>query len=507
MEKLGGMKRMYDYDLVRRLHHHDGLSRREISKLCGYHRKTINKMLLYSSPPGYRQQKSRSKSKLGPFLRIIDQILKDDKKAPKKQRHTAKRIMVRLQEEHGFAGSYTIVKDYVREKKLRLKEVYLPLEQRPGTSQIDFGSARVVIDGVEEKAYLFCMALPFSDGIFVQAYPTEAFEAVAVGQSAAYRFFGGVPPEALYDNMSTVVKAVLRGKERELTESFLALRSHYLFKSRFCNVARGNEKGVVEGLVGYARRNFLVPIPSFPSWEALNVYLETECRRRLDQKAVGKEQTVGEYLEEERATFLALPPVTFDACRVESRTANSLSLVKFKNSAYSVPVEYAHRQVTVKAYVFELKICHKNETIAVHQRSYKRNDFVFDPVHFLPLLERKPGGLDSAQPFTEWKLPECFRDLRRYLEARSQNAGKREYIQVLQLLRDFPLAEVSRAVKKAQGLSCLNFDAIKMLILSSQEPSWSATRLSATMMQGLPKVVVKQTEAASYGLLTGGGQL
>ncbi len=498
---------MYDYDLVRRLHYHDGMSRREISKLYGYHRKTINKMLRYSSPPGYRQQKSRVKGKLDPFLPIIDQILQDDKKAPRKQRHTAKRIMVRLQEEYGFSGSYTIVKDYVREKKLRLKEVYLPLEQPPGTSQIDFGSARVIIDGTQEKAHIFCMALPFSDGIFVQAYPSEAFEAVAAGHNAAYRFFGGVPPEALYDNMSTAVKAVLCDQGRELCENFLALRSHYLFKSRFCNVARGNEKGVVEGLVGFARRNFLVPIPRFPSWEALNAHLETECRRRLSQKAAGKEQTIGEYLAEEQATFLPLPPVPFESCRVESRTASSLSLVRFENSAYSVPVEYGHRQLVVKAYVFKVKICHKNETIAVHQRSYERHDSVYDPVHYLPLLERKPGGLDSAQPFTEWQLPQCFDDLRRYLEARSQNAGKREYIQVLQLLRDFPLADVSRGVKKAQELSCLNFDAIKMLILSSREPSWSAIRLSATMMQGLPRVEVKRTDNARYDLLTGGGRL
>lgn len=224
---------MYDYDLVRSLYYNDELSRREISKRCGYHRKTINKMLRYSSPPGYCQQKNRVKGKLDPFLPIIDQILLDDKKAPKKQRHTAKRIMVRLQEEYGFTGSYTIVKDYVREKKLRLREVYLPLEQHPGTSQIDFGSARVVIDGTEQKAHIFCMALPFSDGIYVQAYPSEAFEAVAAGHNAAYHFFGGVPPEALYDNMSTAVKAVLRGKGRELTENFLALRSHYLFKSVF----------------------------------------------------------------------------------------------------------------------------------------------------------------------------------------------------------------------------------------------------------------------------------
>ena len=187
------MKTMFEYDLVRRFHFRKGLSRHEISRQTGLHRKTINKMLLYARPPGYRLQQPRPKAKLGPFLGIIDQILEDDQKAPPKQRHTAKRILVRLQEEFGFTGSYTIVKDYVREKRQGMREVYFPLEHRPGTSQIDFGLARVIIGGQEVKAFVFCMALPFSDAVFVRAYPTEALEAVQDGHNAAYAFFGGCP--------------------------------------------------------------------------------------------------------------------------------------------------------------------------------------------------------------------------------------------------------------------------------------------------------------------------
>ena len=160
------MKKMFEYDLVRRLHFRNGLSRHEISRRTGFHRKTINKMLRYARPPGYRLKHPRPKSKLDPFLGIIDQILEDDRQAPLKQRHTAIRILARLREEYGFTGSYTIIKDYVREKRLRLKEVYFPLEHRPGTSQIDFGAAKVIIGGQECKAHLFCMALPYSDAVF-----------------------------------------------------------------------------------------------------------------------------------------------------------------------------------------------------------------------------------------------------------------------------------------------------------------------------------------------------
>ncbi len=145
--------------------------------------------------------------------------------------------------------------------------------------------------------------------------------------------------------------------------------------------------------------------------------------------------------------------------------------------------------------------------IAVHPRSYNRDDFVFDPLHYLPLLERKPGGLDGAMPFVSWELPECFHTLRRYLEARGGNGGKREYIQVLQLLRDFPLPELRHAIERAFECSCVNFDSVKMILLSSREPSFEAVRLSDERMEGLPKIQIEKSDNACYGALMGGGAL
>ena len=499
------MKKMFEYDLVRRLHYREGLSRHEISRRTGLHRKTINKMLQYSGPPGYRLNQPRPQPKLGPYLAVIDQILADDLKAPPKQRHTAKRILHRLQEEFGFTGSYTIVKDYVRQKRTRMREVFFPLEQRPGTSQVDFGRATVVIAGREHTAHLFCMALPFSDAIFVKAYPTEALEAVQDGHNAAYTFFAGVPPTSLYDNMSTAVKAIFKGRSRDLTDGFLALRSHYLFTSCFCNVGRPNEKGLVERLVGYVRRNFLVPIPRFASWSALNSYLLAQCLRRLTLKAAGKEKTIGEFLQEERGSFLPLPAVPFEACRLEQRKVTSLSLVRFQQNNYSVPVEYAYQPVTVKADVDFLQIAHREAIIARHERCYGKDEFIFNPVHYLPLLQRKPGALDGARPFTSWELPGCFAMLRRYLEARNGNAGRREYILILQLLRDFPVPEVRRAIEKALEYHSVTFESIKMLVLSSREPSFEAVRLSAERLEGLPKVHIAGADPSRYRALLAGG--
>ena len=496
---------MYEYELVRRMFYNDKLSRREISRRTGYHRRTIRRMLQYSSPPGYQMKTPRSKNTLGPFIPIIDQILQEDQNRKKKQRHTAVRIFNRLRDEHNYTGGYTIVKDYVRDKKTRLKEVYLPLEQRPGTAQIDFGQAEVKIAGILQTAHFFCMALSFSDAFFVKAYPGEGFEAVADGHQSSYRFFDGVPPIHLYDNMSTAVKSVLEGKEREVTDEFLSLRSHYLFQSRFCNVARPNEKGVVERLVGYTRRNFFVPIPEFGSWEELNVYLEEQCRKRLEKKASGKDKTVRELLQEERSTFRSLPTAAFEGYPKETRRVSSLCLVRFKTNSYSVPIAYAYRQVTVTVYPFTIEISHKDELIAVHKRSYERYDFVFDPLHYLPLLEKKPGGLDGAMPFTDWDLPECFHQLRRYLEARGGNRGKKEYIEILQLLRDFGLPEVRRGIEKAFEYSCVKLESIKMFILAGREPAWEAVRLSEERLQGLPKVRIDRVDSARYGALMRGG--
>ena len=507
------MKKLYEYDLVRRMFFNDGLSRHEISRCTGLHRKTVSKMLLYASPPGYRLAKPRPKPKLNPFLPIIDQILESDSQAPKKQRHTAKRIFDRLKQEHGFNGGYTIVKDYVREKRLRLKEVYFPLEQKPGTSQIDFGQAKVVIEGKERTAYMFCMVLSYSDAVFVKAYQTEAIEAVQDGHNSAYEFLEGVPPLNLYDNMSTAVKKIFKakmsaaGKKRDLTDDFIALRSHYLFLSCFCNVGRANEKGVVEGIVGYVRRNFFVPVPRFNSWEELNSYLLDQCRKRLSTTVSGKAKTIGELLEQERSTFRQLPSEPFDACRKEERRVTSLSLVHFKTNSYSVPVEYAYREVTVKAYVDKVKICHKALVIAIHERCYQKDEFIFDPRHYLRLLERKPGGLDGALPFSSWELPECFATLRRYLEARNGNPGKREYIKILQLLRDFGITEVKKAIEKAFEYNAVNFESINMLIMSGKDPLFEAVRLSEQRLAALPVINIKSVDASCYQTLLTGERL
>ena len=253
---------MYNVDVylwARRAVMVKGMSIREASRTYGLHRDTASKMLAYSVPPGYRRKSPPRRPKLEAYTGVIDRILEDDHRVPKKQRHTAKRIYERLRDEYAFDGGYTIVKDYVREHRRRTREMFVPLSHRPGQAQCDFGEALVVIGGVQRKAHCFVLGLPHSDGCFVKAYPAETTEAFLDGHVSAFAFLGGVPRSILYDNTRLAVAKIL-GDGRQRTRAFTELQSHYLFDDRFGRPGKGNDKGKVEGLVGYARRNFLVLI-------------------------------------------------------------------------------------------------------------------------------------------------------------------------------------------------------------------------------------------------------
>ena len=238
------------------------------------------KILKHSVPPGYQRGQAPKRPKLDPYTGIIDQILEDDKSESKKQRHTCKRIFEWLRDEHGYSGGITIVTDYVRARKRLGKEVFVPLAHDPGHAQVDFGEAWAIIAGVRRKVHYFALDLPHSDACFVKAYPAETTEAFCDGHVAAFGFFGGIPLSILYDNTTLAVAKIKKDGKRVRTETFTKLQSHYLFQDKFARPAKGNEKGKVEGLIGYVRRNYLVPIPRFDSFDALNAWLEEQCLKR-----------------------------------------------------------------------------------------------------------------------------------------------------------------------------------------------------------------------------------
>jgi transposase len=480
----------------------EGISRREAARRFGIDPRTVVKMLLFSVPPGYRRSRPPARPKLDPFVGVIDGILAEDKGRPVKQRHTSKRIFERLRDEHGYLGGQTIVKDYVLSQRQRQREMFVPLRHDPGHAQVDFGEALAVIGGVEQKIHFFAMDLPHSDAGFVQAYPAETTEAFCAGHVAAFGFFGGVPQSILYDNTKLAVARILGDGTRLRTRVFSELQSHYLFADRFGRPGKGNDKGKVEGLVGLIRRNYLVPLPHAASFAALNEQLLADCRRRLGDRLRGHDATIGARLARDQACFHDLPGSPYDACDKQAGRVSSLSLVRYRGNDYSVPTAYGHREVLIRGYVDAVVISCGADIIARHVRSYEREDFVFDPLHYLALLEHKIGALDQAAPLAGWALPEAFTILRRLLEARMGKQGKREFVQVLRLMEVFATEDVAGGVRDAIDRGVIGFDAVKHLVLCRIERR--PARLDMTVYPYLPRANVAITSARTYlDLLTG----
>ena len=395
----------------------DGMSTREAARVFGLHRDTVRKMLAYAMPPGYRRQTPPRRPKLEPYTGSLTASLKEDHRVSKKQRHTARRIFERLRDEHGFGGQYTIVKDYVRERRRRTKEMFVPLSHALGHAQCDFGEARVIIGGVEQKAHYFVLDQPHSDGCFIKAYPAETTEVFRNGHVPAFAFLGGVPQSVLYDNTRLAVARILGDGRRKRTRAFTELQSHNLFEDQFGRPGKGNDKGKVEGMVGYVRRNFLAPAPSFESFEALNARLERRCLARMNGPAPGPH---GEYRPADGA---GLGRPTAPACRALRRLRPAGGPGQFPvpgavpDHRYSVPVAYGHRDVLVKGYVDRVVISCGSEVIARHPRSTSGTTLSSTPFttcrswsgRRAPWIRRRPSGggtcpgsCHAAPPSTAW---------------------------------------------------------------------------------------------------------
>lgn len=479
------------------------ISKRQACREYEIHWATLKKVLAHEEPPGYRRTRPPRRPTIEPVLPIIRQILADDATAPKKQRHTAHRIWQRLRDEHGFTGGYTTVKDAVRELKVGTKEVFLPLSHPPGEAQVDFGFADAVVSGVQTQVAVFVMSLPYSDAVYCQAFPRECTEVFLEGHVRAFAFFGGVPRRIAYDNTKTAVAKIVGSRERVVTREFARLMSHYLFASHFCLVRRPNEKGHVERLVEYARSNFLVPVPRVDSLAELNTRLAASCQRDQERTTRGKPGTVGTLLVEDRAAMLPIPAKRFEPRRVAEVAADSLSLVRFDTNSYSVPTKYAHRTLTVVGTVDEVRVVFEDRLIACHPRCWEREQHRFDPVHYLALLERKPGGFDFARPLEQWALPECFGVLRRRLEAEGANGwGTRGFIRVLRLLETYSLAQLTDAVGSALAIDVTDPDSIRVIL--DHRADRPVPVFSLDGRPHLAGVRVAVTDVAAYGALLAG---
>jgi transposase len=466
------MVKVDEKERIRRAYFLQRKSMRQIARELHHARRTVRKAIYDPAPPRYTRVVPAAKPVLGPFTAIIGRWLDEDLSSPKKQRHTARRIYHRLVEEHCFEGGESTVRRYVREHRPREREVYVPLEYDPGSdAQCDFGPAYVVMGNKMEQVQLFCLRLCYSTRPFVMAFPHQKQEALFEGHVAAFEFLGGIPGNIWYDQLSPAVKHLAKGKGTQEQEAFIAFRSHYLFQSRYCNPGQAHEKGLVENLVGYARRNFLVPLPKVSSFQELNDLLLERCLKEDRRRLRGKTRSIGELWREEKARLLSLPQHPYPCCKVCTVKPNSLSLVQFQSNRYSVPVTVAEDKLTLKAFVDRVEISAREKIVAVHRRCYGRHEDVLDPLHYLPLLQERIRAFPYAKPIRHWHWPEVFDRYLAALRERHQNgAATREFIRALELCSSYPEEEVARAMDQALAWHASSLDVLIRILQSSRDP-------------------------------------
>jgi transposase len=483
------------FEQIRRDRDREGLSIRALAARHGVHRRAVRQALASPVPPPRRVPQGRPAPKLGEYRELIDGWLIADLEAPRKQRHSAKRIWRRLVDECGAEVAETTVRDYVRQRRRDLghgpHEVFVPQVHAPAvTAEVDWGQAEIELAGARTRVHLFFMRSCFSGAAFSIASSVETQQAFLEGHAHAFEWFAGVFGEIRYDNLASAVKQVLKGRRRVETDRFVALRSHYLFESRFTTVGLqgAHEKGGVEGEVGRFRRNHLVPVPQVGSIAQLNLLLHDACERDLSRRIAGRPVTVGEQLAVERPLLRALPATAFDATETASVRVDSKALATVRQNRYSVPVALAGLRVHAQVGAGEIVIIHQGQEVARHERLHGRFGTSAQLDHYLELLTRKPGGLERSLPLAQARergaWPGCFDELWSALRGRyGASEAARQMVDVLMLVREHGAACVELAVRGTLAAGAIDGRAVAVLARrgAPQRPSLPLSGLDARL--------------------------
>jgi transposase len=479
------MKTVEDYEQIRKAYYLEGLSIREISRRFRHSRRLIRKAIDHAQPEGYRLKEERPAPVLAPYKPKIDRLIVESEQLPRKQRYTAHKIYQLVQAE-GYQGSEGSVHRYVsQERKARKhQQAYLPLEFEPGQdAQVDWGEVIVEIGGERQSVQVFVMRLNYSKARFVMAFPFQKQEAFFEGHIQAFRFFGGVPRRITYDNLKTAVFRVLEGHNRQEQNAFTAFRSYYLFESNYCTPAQGHEKGGVESDVGYAQRNFFAPIPQVKDFATLNSQLHQACLNDMQRRVRGEPRLVSEVWQVEKAALLPLNPVDFPACTSHVVKVNPYSQVVFETNRYSVPSEYAGKQLALRAYSFRVKVLSLAQVVAEHPRCFGREQDILNPLHYLGLLEQRPGAFEYALPMRRWRQswPADYELLLATLRQNKPDGnGVREFIAILKLHRSYPEEIVHQAIRQALEMGAVHLDGVQLCLRQLISPALLPPKLELT---------------------------
>jgi len=391
------------YSKIRTLYT-EGESMRSIATRLGISRQTVKKYCEGNTHPDVRKVYTRQPDVITEDVKsfILSCFHQDEAENLTKQKHTAKRIYDRLVSEKAFSGSYSAVRVAVRNLKAEHmvpKYADIPLDYDPGDAiQIDWGEATVYINNQKTKINFFCGRLCSSCDIFVQAYYSQNLESFLEAQQTMFDYFRGIPKRLIFDNAKVAVREGF-GRHAKATDGYKSFAAHYAFKTDFCNIASGNEKGLVENLVGYARRNFMVPVPRVSSLYELNQSLLKDCLNyRNTHKIESRSQSVKEAYEQELYFLRPIPVFRFDTSRTITPIVGDYSTVRFEKNNYSVPVRYLRKSVIVKGYANEVCIYYNGEIIASFDRLYGSGKTTYRLEHYIDLLERKPRSVFQAKP-------------------------------------------------------------------------------------------------------------